>query len=103
MKQFEVFENPDRTNLDWVPYVVVVQHDRFSALPRVLVAPLLDGRLGNPDTELFPKLVVEGRACILDVSDMASIAWKHLATRSGTLVDQHDRIVRAVDMLVCGF
>lgn len=103
MKQFDVYDNPDPTGRRHVPYVVIIRHDRFAAMSHALVAPLIDLQVARPQTELFPTFTIEGRDLVLDVTDMAAIATRHLQIRAATLSGQHERIVKALDLLVSGY
>lgn len=81
---------------------MVIQHDRFEALPHVLVAPLIDRAVGEPKTELFRLVTVDGRSLILDVSDMAAIGRRYLVTAIGSIAADDEKVVRAIDILVTG-
>lgn len=103
MKQFDVFDNPDREGRRAVPFVLVMPHERFLLLPQILVAPLLDGVIGTPDGDLFVTVPFGDRTLILDVMDMSSIARRHLRRPVGSLAAERDRIVKALDLLVSGY
>ena len=103
MRQFDVYENPDESMRRLVPYVIVLRHDRFAALPSVLVAPILVEEAAKRIEGLHPEVVIDGRRCFVDVTDPAAIAARHLVRRIGPPASEHDRLLRALDMLFCGY
>ncbi|MEJ1158750.1 CcdB family protein [Prosthecomicrobium sp. N25] len=103
MRQFEVFPNPDKNTEEVIPYVVVLRHDRFADIPLVLIAPLIDFRERRPYPELCPVVTIAGRVCFVAITDMASISPRHLGRPVAFIQAEHERILRALDLLICGF
>jgi len=103
MRQFDVFDNPDRELADLMPSVVVLNHDAFSDVPTVLVAPLFPAERRIPYRELCPAVDVLGARMLVGLTDLASIAQRHLGPPVASVRAEHDRILRAFDLLLCGF
>jgi hypothetical protein len=71
MRQFDVFDNPDRELADLMRSVVVLNHDAFSDVPTVLVAPLFPAERRIPYRELCPAVDVLGARMLVGLTDLA--------------------------------
>ena len=102
MAQFDVHANPGR-QVAAIPYIVVVQNDRFDRARGRLVVPLIL-RTAVPIEEhcMAPLFRVEGRDVWLDVFNMATVPAGRLGAAVASLGADADRarIVRAIDELV---
>lgn len=103
MRQFDVYPNPSTRSVTYAPYVVVLQSHLLSALPTVLVAPLLmdDGR--SAYTLLSVKVEIEGLSYILQITEPAALDPALLRKPLTNLVSHEDDIRRALDRLFTGF
>ena len=83
------------------PYLVIVQSRRFDDFRRRVIIPLVDKAI-NPPTEaaLNPVFVIESRPMVLHTLQIISIPAEHLGERIGSLADDGDRIIAALDLLI---
>src|SRR5262245_7288735 len=103
MNQFDIFRNPDRSERDTKPYLVVLQHNHMHLLPSLLVAPLVPAELTITMARLSPEAELEGRRFKLHIYDLATFSRRYFkAAAVGSLKAQRDAIVSALDMLFTG-
>ena len=70
MKQYDVVPNPFRRAMPNVPFLLVLQHDRNTDSPRVLVAPLSSSaKSSRRDVEL----TVSGKRYVLLPLDLSPV------------------------------
>ena len=79
--------------------MVVVESDLLPPDPAVVVIPLLAGYPAVKD--LNPELLHDGKRWVLATRLMAAVRRSSLR-RAGSVADQGDQIVRAVDVLMAG-
>ena len=60
IRQFDVYENPERRTRDQVPFVLALQSSRFDDTQGVIVAPLVRTDPARPHSGLYPVVLVEG-------------------------------------------
>lgn len=95
--QFAVYANVGQNKN--IPYVVVVQSKIFDASRRVVV-PLVRKSTHSPTPSRFtPELTVAGQRVILQPLEMTSVPLAVLNKPAGTLKDQGQRIIDALDEL----
>ena len=102
MGQFDILRNPGRQR-DTIPYVVVLQNDRFGRAATRFVAPLiLASRITVREHWLAPRFVVDGVEVVMDVFNLATLPVERLGPPVGTLAgeDARARLMRALDELV---
>ena len=98
--QFDVHRNPGKNRRD-IPFVVVVQSNRFRDFTRRVVVPLLAvGEFGRSDSHFGPHFVIDGRAVVLDPLQIANIPRDALGDPVASLADEAARIVEAMDTLI---
>jgi toxin CcdB len=100
MAQFDVHRNVGR-HRDGIPFVVVAQSRLFDSYRRRVVIPLArKAELGQiPDLRLNPTFKVKGIAVVLHPLEIVSVANEHLGERVGSLADEADAIIAALDEL----
>lgn len=103
MNQFDVYRNAGR-NRTSIPYVVVVQSSYFGKSRRRVVVPLVSeeamGKVAElPASPLNPVFVVEGLRVVLHPLEIVSVSTEFLRDRVGSLADNGDAIVSALDEL----
>jgi toxin CcdB len=100
MAQFDVHRNPGR-HADTIPFVVVVQSAQFDDYRRRVVVPLVrTGKLGAPPFAAFnPVFRVGGMKVALHPLDMVSIPVDQLGPSVGSLANEGQAIVGALDEL----
>ncbi|MCE4369583.1 CcdB family protein [Xanthomonas hortorum] len=96
--QFDVYANVGQNKN--IPYVVVVQSKIFDASPRRVVVPLVRKSTHSPTPSRFtPELTVAGHSVILQPLEMTSVPLAVLSTPAGSLKDQGQTIIDALDEL----
>jgi toxin CcdB len=100
MAQFDVHRNVGR-HRDSIPFVVVAQSRLFDSYRRRVVIPLVrKAELSQiPDPRLNPTFKVKGIVVVLHPLEIVSIANEHLGERIGSLADEADAIIAALDEL----
>ncbi len=100
MAQFDVHRNVGR-HKDSIPFVVVAQSRLFDDYRRRVVIPLVrKSELSQiPNPRLNPSFKVKGIAVVLHPLEIVSVANEHLGERVGSLAEEGDAIVAALDEL----
>jgi toxin CcdB len=98
--QLSVHCNPGR-NKTVVPFVVVVQSNRFRTFARRVVVPLVAaGAFQAPDSDVGPHFVVEDQEVTLDPLQITNVPCSALGPPVGSLVAAEDRVLGALDTLL---
>ena len=101
MAQFDVHRNIGKHG-DSIPYVVVVQSSQFDDYRRRVVVPLVRkaavGKLSH--ASFNPTFKVRGTAVVLHPLEIVSIPIEHLGELAGSLSEEGQRIIAAVDELL---
>ena len=85
-------------------YVLDVQADLLSNLATRAVVPLLPEETApKPISELNPMFEIGGKRHVMVTQAIASIPGRELKRAVGSLTEQHDIILRALDILLLGF
>lgn len=85
-------------------YVVDVQADLLYHLATRTVVPLLPEETApKPISELNPVFEIQNRRCVLVTQAIASIPRRELKGAVASLSEHHERITRALDILLIGF
>jgi toxin CcdB len=85
-------------------YVLDVQADLLSHLSTRTVVPLLpEDAAPKPISELNPVFEIRGKRHVMVTQAIASIPGRELKRAVAAFTDQHDRIIRALDILLLGF
>jgi toxin CcdB len=103
MRQFDVVANPDADERQYRPYLVILQSDLVSGLSSTVVAPLvvLDRMKGA--TRMNPILNVDGREFWLAAQELFAVDRRMLRGTVGTLAQERDTIVKALDFVFSGY
>jgi toxin CcdB len=99
MAQFDVFENPAGAG-----YLLDIQSDLTQGLNTRIVVPLLrpdDAPL--PAKRLNPNFDLAGERVVMVTQFMAAAPASELRRPIGSLDQEHDAIVAALDMIFFGF
>ncbi|MBK1838329.1 CcdB family protein [Azospirillum sp. YIM B02556] len=100
MAQFDVHRNRTATR-SGIPYLVIVQSQRFDASARRVIAPLLlASKVRSTEPSLTPLFVIEGHDVILNPLQLASVLAGQLGEKVCSLADDSDRIIAAIDLLI---
>jgi toxin CcdB len=100
MAQFDVHRNPGR-HTDTIPYVVVVQSAQFDGYRRRVVVPLVRaGSIGPAPFPAFnPAFRIRGTKVVLHPLEMVSVPVDRLGSPVGSLADERQAIITALDEL----
>lgn len=101
MAQFDVHRNPGR-HRDTIPFVVVVQSSLYDDYRRRVVVPLVNkssvGKITN--ARLNPIFRIKGVSVVLHPLEVVSVALTNLGAKVGSLAEEADRIISALDELL---
>ena len=98
--RLSVHRNPGRSR-QVIPFVVVVQSNRFRASARRVVVPLLSAEeFGLPDSDIGPHFVIEGRRVVFDPRQITHVPRDVLGPSVGSLASEDARIVNALDAML---
>ena len=101
MAQFDIHENSG-PNRDTIPFVVVVQSTLFDDFRRRVVVPLVKkSAVGKVDRTRFnPEFRIRGTTVLLHPLEISSVPVDRLGKVAGTLADEGQRIIDALDELL---
>ena len=98
--QFNVHRNPGRTR-GVVPFVVVVQSNRFRNAARQVVVPLVAAEeFGLADSDVGPHFMICGRNVVFAPLQITNIPSDMLGPPVASLAGEDSRIVNALDALL---
>jgi toxin CcdB len=101
MAQFDVHRNSGK-HKDTIPFVVVVQSAQFDSYRRRVVVPLVRataiGKINYADFN--PTFKIRGTSVVLHPLEIVSIPVDQLGERVGSLSDDSQSIVAALDELL---
>lgn len=85
-------------------YVLDVQADLLSHLATRTVVPLLpEKQASKPITDLNPTFRIGDAPYVMVTQAIATIPIRELKRPVASLVQEHDRVIRALDILLVGF
>lgn len=101
MSQFDVHRNTGR-NRSAIPFVVIVQSSFYDRHRRRIVVPLVAtgdvwSGIHLPASPINPIFTIEDIRVILDPLEITSVAVEALGERIGSLAEEADTIVAALD------
>ncbi len=100
MPQFDVHRNRS-ANRTGVPFLLIVQSQRFDPSNRRVVVPLLPAnKVRATDPSFTPVFTVDQRDVVLHPLQIVSIPSDHLGEKVCSLADDGDRIIAALDLLI---
>lgn len=100
MAQFDVPRNRSAVRAG-IPYLLIVQSQRFDPSNRRVVVPLLLATsVRAADPTFTPAFSIEQRAVLLHPLQIASVPFDHLGEKVASLADDGDRIIAALDLLI---
>lgn len=99
MARFDFFEYPELGG-----YLLDIQCGYLSRLSTRVVVPLQPKQHAPPPArDLNPVFQIAGAGHVMLTQYMAAVSESELKKRAGSLVEEHDRIMKAIDMLFTGF
>jgi toxin CcdB len=101
MAQFDVHRNTGK-HKDTIPFVVIVQSAHFDGYRRRVVVPLVrSAAIGKISHAAFnPTFKIRGTSVVLHPLEIVSIPVNQLGALAGSLIDQRQLIVAALDELL---
>lgn len=105
MTQFAVYRNKSPRSKSIYPFLVDIQSDLLDELQTRVVIPLTKASAlaKKPLSNLTPALKFEGDSYLLITPQLAGVARTDLGASIGSLAEQRQVIVAAVDFLLKGF
>jgi toxin CcdB len=101
-QQFDIVENLNPSRRAQYLFLVVLQHDRVTALRSVVVAPLTDAAAVRGESPLHTPITVAGRHYVMLVEELAAIQGSVLGRVVSSAAPIRYQIVRALDLLFTG-
>lgn len=104
MARHDVYVNESAPSRKRFPYFLVVQSDLLEGLATVVIVPLgrpavVEGKLAQT---LTPRLDVDGESLVMYTPELAAVPATILRKRIGSIDEQRDTILRALDFLFSG-
>ena len=105
MAQFTIYRNKSQRTKSIYPFLVDVQSDLLEQLQTRVVIPLTktSALAKKPLSSLTPALRFDGETYVLMTPQLAGVARTDLGAPTGSLAEQRQVIVAAIDFLVMGF
>jgi toxin CcdB len=104
MAQFTVYRNKSQRTKSTFPFLVDVQSDLLERLQTRVVIPLTKSAIAKkPMSNLMPILKFDGETYVLMTPQLAGVAQTDLGAPTGSLAEQRQVIVAAIDFLLKGF
>ena len=98
--QLSVHPNPGR-NKQAIPFVVVVQSNRFRHSGRRVVVPLVAvEEFRTSDSDVGPHFVIGDRTVVLDPLQITNVPRDALGPSVSSLLNEEGRIINALDALL---
>jgi len=104
MAQFDVYENPNQTTREEIPYLLDLQAGLLDGLVTRVVAPLiLASIIGKSARHLNPEFIVQDRDVVMSTAELAGIPVRLLGKKIGSLAENRGEIIAALDFLFTGY
>ena len=104
MAQFDVYENPNEETNQTVPYLLDLQADLLDNLATRVVAPLVAVALmGGAVKHLNPRFKVKDKVVFMSTAELAGVPISALGEKAGSLREQRNEIIAALEFLLTGF
>lgn len=105
MPQFAVYRNKSQRTRSNFPFLVDVQSDLLDQLQTRVVVPLTKtpALAKRPLSDLTPALKFAGETYVLMTPQLAGVARTDLGAPAGSLAEQRQAILAALDFLIVGF
>lgn len=104
MPQFSVYRNKNPRTKATFPLLVDIQSDLLEPLNTRVVIPLTKAsELKKPVSHLAPEVIFGGERYVLMTPQLAGINRAELGSHAGSLAEEKQVILAAIDFLVTGF
>jgi toxin CcdB len=103
--QFSVYRNKNARTKATFPYLVDVQSDLLEPLNTRVVIPMtkVAALTRRPVSHLTPEVTFNGDRYVLMTPQLAGVGRAELGLHAGTLVEERQIIISAIDFLLTGF
>jgi toxin CcdB len=103
--QFSVYRNKNARTKATFPYLVDVQSDLLDPLNTRVVIPMTKAAAltRKPVSHLTPEVGFNGDRYVLMTPQLAGVGRAELGPQAGTLVEERQIILAAIDFLLTGF
>ena len=101
-RRFDIVENPNRGGRSLYPFLLVLQHDRVTAIQSVVVAPLVRAPTTVAPSRLHPVIEHNGERYVILTEDLGSVPRNNLTHVVGSAEALEYEITAALDMLFTG-
>jgi toxin CcdB len=102
VQQFDIVRNANAASRRQYPYVVVLQHDRISGLPTLVVAPLARADKERALDRLHPLLSIEGQDYRVLIEELAAVRPATLGDVVGSVEGDRYALIATIDQLFTG-
>lgn len=103
LPQFTVYANPNPASRADIPYLLAVQSGLLEVLATRVVIPLFRREAAAPMDRLAPLVAFQGAEFVLMTPQLAGISLADLGEPVGSLAEQRDTVIAALDFLFTGF
>jgi len=104
MAQFDIYENPNEETNQAVPYLLDIQADLLDVLATRVVVPLVAASaVGKAIEHLNPRFTVKDNTVFMSTAELAGVPVRSLGEKVGSLKDERNEIIAALDFLFTGF
>jgi toxin CcdB len=103
--QFSVYRNKNTRTKATFPYLVDVQSDLLEPLNTRVVIPMTKAAAltRKPVSHLTPEVSFNGDRYVLMTPQLAGVGRAELGPQAGSLLDERQTILAAIDFLLTGF
>jgi toxin CcdB len=103
--QFSVYRNKNGRTKTTFPYLVDVQSDLLDPLNTRVVSPMTKAPAlkKKPFSQLTPEVAFNGDRYVLMTPQLAGIGRTELGPQVGSLADERQVILAAIDFMLTGF
>jgi toxin CcdB len=101
-RQFDIVENLNFASRGRYPFLVILQHDRVTALRSVIAAPLVEATASLVGSRLHPAVAIDGRSYLIISEELAAIQPNSLGRFIASAESIRYDIVAALDLLFTG-
>jgi len=104
MAQFDIYHNPNEETNQMVPYLLDVQTDLLDGLATRVVVPLIAASaMGKAIRHLNPQFQIRDASVFMSTAELAGVPMRAIGEKVGSLKEQRDEIIAALDFLFIGF
>lgn len=104
LKQFDILANPFPRSRERQPFLASLQSDLLArSLDTTVVAPLEPAASGTFADRLNPRVEIDGQPFVLITQELVTVRKNVLGPARGSIANERDAIIAALDLLLTGF